>query len=53
MSVPFKNSPAEYDQSLMFPGNVFDLLPKDHECYLYHDLFQQLEALLNSPTILV
>ena len=44
MSAPFKTSPVEYDQSLMFPGNVFDLLPNDHECYLYHDLFQQLDT---------
>ena len=45
MSIPFKSSPAEYDQNLMFPGNVFDLLPEDHECYLYHDLFQQLDTI--------
>jgi transposase len=45
MSVPFKSSPVEYDQDLLFPGNVFDLLPKDHECYLYHDLFQQLNTI--------
>ena len=44
MSASFKTSPIEYDQSLMFPANVFDLLPHDHECYLYHDLFQQLDT---------
>jgi len=44
MSAPFKTTPVEYDQSLMFPGNVFDLLPNNHECYLYHDLFQQLDT---------
>jgi transposase len=44
MSIPFKSSPIEYDQSLLFPGNVFDLLPKEHECYLFHDLFQQLDT---------
>ncbi len=26
------------------PGNVFDLLPTDHDCYLFHDLFQQLDT---------
>ncbi len=46
MSIPFKSSPVEYNQSLLFPGNVFDLLPTDHECYLYHDLFQQLDTTL-------
>jgi len=45
MSIPFKSSPVEYDQSLLFPSNVFNLLPKDHECYLYHDLFQQLDTI--------
>lgn len=44
MSIPFKTSPVEYDQRLLFPANVFDLLPNDHECYLYHDLFQQLDT---------
>ena len=44
MSAPFKTSPVEYDQSVLFPRNVFDLLPQDHECYLYNDLFQQLNT---------
>jgi len=44
MSASFKSSPVEYNQSIMFPANVFDLLPDDHECYLYHDLFQQLDT---------
>lgn len=44
MTAPFKSSPVEYDQSVLFPGNVFDLLPPDHECYLYNDLFQQLNT---------
>ena len=44
MSIPFKSNPAELDQHLLFPSNVFDLLPNDHECYLYHDLFQQLDT---------
>jgi transposase len=28
----------------MFPTNVFDLLAADHECYLYQDLFEQLDT---------
>ncbi len=40
----FKSSPVEYNQSLLFPSNVFDLLPEDHECYLYKDLFEQLDT---------
>lgn len=44
MNPLFKPSPVELDQSLLFPANVFDLLSKDHECYLYEDIFQQLDT---------
>jgi len=44
MSKTFKSSPIEYNQSLLFPSNVFDLLPEGHECYLYCDLFQQIDT---------
>ena len=40
----FKPSPVEYDQHLLFPSNIFDLLSDDHECYLFNDLFQQLDT---------
>ena len=44
MSIPFKKSPMEFKQRQLFPSNVFDLLPDDHECYLYNDIFQQLDT---------
>ena len=44
MSGPFKSRPAEFDQRVLFPSNVFDLLPSDHECYLYKSLFDQLDT---------
>lgn len=44
MSVPFKSSPVEFHQHLLFPSNIFDLLPKGHDCYLYSDLFDQLDS---------
>lgn len=44
MTPPFKSSPIEIDQRLLFPSNIFDLLSKDHECYLYSDIFQQLDT---------
>jgi len=44
MSVPFKSSPVEFNQHLLFPTNIFDLLPKGHECFLYADLFQQIDT---------
>ncbi|MDO9150486.1 MAG: IS1182 family transposase [Methylotenera sp.] len=44
MSAPFKSSPVEFNQHQLFPSNIFDLLPEGHECYLYADLFQQLDT---------
>ena len=44
MSAPFKSSPVEFNQHQLFPSNIFDLLPENHECYLYADLFQQLDT---------
>ena len=44
MSVPFKSSPIEFNQHLSFPSNIFDLLAEEHECYLYTELFQQLDT---------
>ncbi len=44
MSIPFKSSPVEFNQHLLFPTNIFDLLAKDHEYYLYADLFQQIDT---------
>ncbi len=44
MTIPFKSHPVEFNQHLLFPSNIFDLLADDHECYLYSDLFQQLDT---------
>ena len=40
----FKSYPKDYYQSQLFPANVFELLPQDHECFLYRDLFAQLDT---------
>ena len=44
MPIPFKKSPIETSQRLLFPTNIFDLLPGDHECYLYRDIFAHLKT---------
>jgi transposase len=44
MTIPFKVAPVEFRQHQLFPSNIFDLLANDHECYLYGDLFQQLDT---------
>ena len=40
----FKAYPKDYYQSQLFPANVFELLPEDHECFLYRELFGQLDT---------
>ena len=44
MSITFKSSPVEFNQHLLFPTNIFDLLPKGHECFLYAELFQMIDT---------
>jgi len=44
MSVPFKTSPSEYNQHVLFPSNIFTLLADDHECYVYQALFEQIDT---------
>ncbi len=44
ISISFKSSPLEFNQHVLFPSNIFDLFPEDHEYYLYTDLFQQLDT---------
>lgn len=44
MAIPFKKSPIETNQRTLFPSNIFDLLAKDHECYVYEEIFHQLNT---------
>jgi len=44
MQIPFKSHPVEFNQHELFPSNIFDLLADEHECYLYSDIFQQLDT---------
>jgi transposase len=44
MKIPFKKDPIEYKQKALFASNVFDLLPNDHHCFIYTDLFEQLDT---------
>jgi transposase len=43
MPIPFKSDPTKFNQRLLFPTNVFDLLPKEHECFVYDAMFQQID----------
>lgn len=44
MTIHFKPEAENFRQHELFPSNIFDLLPKDHDCYLFYDLFQQLDT---------
>jgi transposase len=43
MALRFKPYRKDYCQSQLFATNVFDLLAEDHECFLYQELFEQLD----------
>ena len=43
MPVPFKSDPLEFNQRLMFPSSIFDLLPDTHESFVYDDIFGQID----------
>ena len=44
MKIPFKSDKPEAHQHELFPSNLFNLLPEDHDCFLYKDLFTQLDT---------
>nr|WP_067293549.1 IS1182 family transposase [Marinobacterium profundum] len=48
-SPPFKDSPVEVNQHLLFPSNIFDLLAEDHDCFLYEDIFKLLDTSTIEP----
>ncbi|MGQ9750538.1 hypothetical protein [Desulfosoma sp.] len=41
---PFKTDPASFRQRQLFPTYLFDLLPKDHVCFVFDDIFAQLDT---------
>ena len=44
MHIPFKQDPIEFEQRSLFATNVFDLLRSDHPCFVYEDIFGQLDT---------
>jgi transposase len=44
MLIPFKKDPTEFNERSLFATNVFDLLPHDHQCFVYEDIFEQLDT---------
>lgn len=43
-SIKFKDNPADFNQHLMFPSNIFDLLPPDHDCFIFEDIFKHIDT---------
>ena len=43
MKIRFKAEAESFHQRELFPSNIFDLLPEDHDCYLFRELFEQLD----------
>lgn len=43
MRILFKDDSKNFNQRLLFPTNIFDLLPKDHECFVYDDIFERID----------
>ena len=44
MSVPFKDDPVEFKARTLMAQNVFDLLEKDDDCFIYEDIFFQIDT---------
>jgi transposase len=44
MVIPFKKDPIEFNQRALFPSNIFDLLPDEHDCYVCEQIFKQLDT---------
>ena len=44
MAVPFKNNPIEFNGRKLLAENVFDLLSDDHDCFVYEDIFSQIDT---------
>ncbi|MBA7581424.1 IS1182 family transposase ISSyth1 [subsurface metagenome] len=44
MLVPFKKDPVEFNQRKLMAENVFDLLQKDHDCFIYEDILSQIDT---------
>jgi len=44
MPVPFKKDPIDFNQRKLLAEDVFDLLQKDHDCFIYEDILSQIDT---------
>ncbi len=43
-NIPFKKDPVQFNKRTLLATNVFDLLPKDHDCFIYEDILSQIDT---------
>ena len=43
-TIPFKSDTEALYNAEHFSGNLFDLLPEDHDCFVFKDLIEQLDT---------
>ncbi len=44
MAPSFKKDPEEFKGRKLIAENVFDLLQKDDDCFIYEDIFSQIDT---------
>ena len=44
MAAPIKKDPEEFKGRKLIAENVFDLLQKDDDCFIYEDIFSQIDT---------
>jgi len=42
--IPFKMTSEKYYQRMLFPTNIFDILPENHECLIYSEILEQIDV---------
>ena len=42
-NIPFKPDPMDFSQSKLSLTHIFQYLPKDHDCFVYADVFKELD----------
>ena len=41
--IPFKSDPVDFTQSKLTPIHIFQYIPKNHDCFIYADIFKELD----------
>jgi len=44
MTLIFKKDPDGFNQGALLATNIFALLSRDHECFIYEEIFKQIDT---------